>query len=69
MTSISITSAQGDATGTVERIRIGSDGGAQEMWVRMGDMLRRVPVTAVQVCGSQCVRTLAYADFMAAPKV
>lgn len=69
MTSISITSDEGSATGTVERVRFGSDGGAQEMWVRLGDALKRVPVTAVQVCGSQCVRTLAYADFAAAPKV
>ena len=69
MTSISITTEQGSATGVVERVRFGSDGGAREMWVRLGDVLRRVPITAVQACGSQCERTLSYADFAASPAV
>ena len=69
MTSITIASEQGARMGTVERVRLGSDGGAQEMWVRFQNVLKRVPVTAVSVVGSQSVRTLAYADFEAAPTV
>lgn len=59
----------GARMGTVERVKLGSDGGAQELWVRCQDVLRRVPVTAVRVCGSQAVRTLSFADFEAAPLV
>ena len=69
MTVIAIASEQGARVGTVERVRLGSDGGAQEMWVRCQNVLRRVPVTAVKVCGSQSVRTLSFADFEAAPLV
>jgi hypothetical protein len=67
MTTIAIASDQGARMGTVERVRIGSDGGAQEMWVRLQNVVKRVPVTAVSVVGSQCVRTLSFADFEAAP--
>lgn len=69
MTAIAIASESGARMGTVERVRLGADGGAQEMWVRFQNVLKRVPVTAVSVCGSQSVRTLSYADFEAAPLV
>ena len=69
MTAIAITTEAGQRQATVERVRLGSDGGAQEMWVRLGSVLKRVPMSAVHVCGSQCVRTLALADFEAAPRV
>ena len=69
MTVIAIASEGGSREGTVERVQLGADGGAKEMWVRCQNVLRRVPVTAVRVCGSQSVRTLSFADFEAAPLV
>jgi len=69
MTVIEIASDSGARVGTVERVKLGSDGGAQELWVRCQNVLKRVPVTAVRVCGSQSVRTLSFADFEAAPSV
>lgn len=69
MTSIAIASPTGAKIGTVERVSLGADGCAREMWVRCQNEVRRVPVTAVTVRGSQSIRTLTSADFEAAPLV
>lgn len=65
--AILISSERGSVSGVVERVVLSCDGSPRELWVRSDRRVKRVPINAVSVSGWACDRTLAAADFEAAP--
>lgn len=60
--------AVGARTGVVEKVAFGLDGCARELWVRLGDEVRRVPASAVAVTGYRGERTVDAGEFARAPR-
>lgn len=68
MGAIRLASDAGARTAEIERVLFGVDGCAREFWVRCQDVVKRVPVSAVGVCGAQGERVMDGALFDAAPQ-
>ena len=51
----------------MERVVLGCDGCAQEMWVSAGGRTKRVPIAAVNGGGRSGLRSVDLGDFEAAP--
>lgn len=68
MSAITLASEGGARTAVVERVLLGVDGCARELWVRCQGVVKRVPASAMGVSGAQGERTLDGAVFDAAPQ-